>query len=452
MPSSITYLTRRFSCSEREHLLLVCVMTCAMATSLPAAPPGSSSRAETDKAWKYEVEIISDGQYRVSVYQAMDSLVCDKQGRLWLRLRMAFPDEKNKATDFYWPRVVLRQMVSDDQGLTWGFTDVPRPVSPDTRSVLSDGTIVQTGSHCWPTDRWERYPRSVMSELRSEGRYVVDLGEKEDYCAIIYDLWMRRSRDDGKTWVFRKIHTQLPFFAHFVEHKFQRVLADGTILVFCYGRPEPDGPSNSYVLRSRDQGDTWELVMMADAKHAPDGQRFSEPYPVVYPDGRIMTLVRTGLGRPAYIVRSDDGGKTWTGPEPTPIISKHPTVTPLSDGTIVCTYPRRFARPYGVRARLTSDMGRTWSDEVVLADNFEIGDGLAFPITVELPDKTLYTVMHGKRYVEKDKVQSFVFGARWTRSYTRPETPPMPVPPRRVKFNEARAKKNPWEWARKGLE
>ena len=29
---------------------------------------------------------------------------------------------------------------------------------------------------------------------------VADLGEQEDYCAVIYDLWMRRSRDGGKTW------------------------------------------------------------------------------------------------------------------------------------------------------------------------------------------------------------------------------------------------------------
>lgn len=419
---------------------------------LPAEPAVRAAQPQgvgrTSKSWKYEVEIISDGQYRVSVYQAMDSLVCDDNGRLWLRLGLVFPDEQNSASDFYWPRVTLRYMVSDDMGLTWRFTDEPRPVPPDTRSTLPDGTIVETGSHCWPRDRWERYPPSMLPELQRRGYRIIDMSKRGGFYAVIYDMWARRSTDGGQTWKYIPIHEQLPFMATFVEHKYQRLLADGTIVTVALGGPKADEPRNSYMLRSSDGGLTWDLVTMADGKYAEGvATGFCEPYPVVYPDGRIMTLLRTRLGHPAYMVRSDDGGKTWTKPAKSPIISKHPTVTPLSDGTIVCTYPRRYGRPFGIRARFTSDMGRTWSDEVVLADNFEISDGLAFPITVELPDGTLYTAMHGKRYLEGEKIQSFVFGARWTRSYRQPAAPKMPVPDRLPKFNADRKNRNPWEWA-----
>ncbi len=106
----------------------------------------------TSKSWKYEVEIISDGQYRIGVYQAMDSLVCDDSGRLWLRLGLSFPDEHDGSSDFYSPRGAVRYMVSDDMGLTWEFTDETRPVPPDKRSTLPDGTIVETETHCFAGD------------------------------------------------------------------------------------------------------------------------------------------------------------------------------------------------------------------------------------------------------------------------------------------------------------
>jgi len=452
--------------SPNTFAFFLMTLACTVAGLTAARAQNSNGptpvKTSAGRPWKEEVEIIADHNYQVSVFQAMDALACDPKGRLWLRVQIAFPDEQNKTTDFYYPRVILREMVSDDMGRTWRFTDEPRPLPPDTRSTLTNGTIIETGSHCWLGDRWERYPRAMIPELRRQGYYVKDMGEKEDYCAIIYDIWMRRSTDGGRTWKTRPLHTQLPFFAELVEHKYQRLLADGTILVFCYGAPGVPDPEikhadvnsgqrttrNAYVLRSPDGGDSWQLVMMADGRAAAGGYAgFSEPYPMVWPDGRIMTLLRSGLGQPAYLVRSTDGGKTWSRPEKTPIISKHPTVTRLSDGAVVCTYPRRFARPYGIRARFTTDMGQTWSDEAVLADNFEIEDGLAFPLTVELPDGTLFTAMHGKRYVEERKVQNFVFGARWTRDYRRTYVPQLKPVERLPKFNADRKNQSPWERA-----
>jgi hypothetical protein len=185
--------------------------------------------------------------------------------------------------------------------------------------------------------------------------------------------------------------------------------------------------------------------MMADGCLSPAPTGFSETFPIVHPGGRIFALVRTELANHAYLVRSDDGGKTWTEPVRSPIRSKHPVPTLLSDGTIVVTYPRRFTRPYGIRARFTSDMGDTWSDEVVIRDEFEIEDGLAHPVTAELPDGTLFTAMHGKKYGEDGVVRPFVFGSRWTRDYRRPQAPELPVPPRRPTCNADRACRSPWE-------
>ncbi len=137
-----------------RELILAGILILTMGPLLEAGSSGPQAAPSSAKSFKYEVEIIADGPYAarptaatkgqnhsiasepcqegdkqhlccaVSVYQAMDSLVCDRQGRLWLRVKLAFPDDGNKTTDFYWPRASLRYMVSDDLGLTWAFTDI----------------------------------------------------------------------------------------------------------------------------------------------------------------------------------------------------------------------------------------------------------------------------------------------------------------------------------------
>ena len=400
-------------------------------------PVGTNRRA---RPWKYDVVILpSTSDYRVAVPQSRDALYCESTGRLWLAVTLSFPDELNKRSDYYNPRSVGKTILSEDGGLTWEFTDQPFPGPREHRSILSDGSIVETGSH-----GWERHPRSEVEVLKSKGYFVVDQGEEESYCAIIYDMWTRRSTDGGKTWTVKPVHPQFPFFAYFVNRRYQRVLNDGTLVAFCYGRSKADDPRNAYLARSTDGGDTWGLVMVADGRFSPVPQGFSETFPIVYPDGRMFVLIRSWLGTTAYLVRSHDGGRTWSEPVETPIRSKHPVPTLLADGTIVVTYPRRFARPFGVRARFTPDMGRTWSEEVVLRDEFEVSDGIAFPITAELPDGTLFTVLRGNKRVDEDAMGYFIFGSRWTRDYRRPSAPEVPVPPRLTTYNAELARSSPW--------
>ena len=199
----------------------------------------------------------------------------------------------------------------------------------------------------------------------------------------------------------------------------------------------------------KERGDTWEIIQIADGHLAPTDSGFTECFPVVFPDGRMFVMLRTELGVHAYCVRSIDAGVTWSRPEKTPVRAKHPLVTRVWDEAIVCTYPRRFARPFGIRACLTSDLGRTWSDEVVLRDDFEISDGLSWSMTQGLPDGTLFTVMNGKKYIEKGVPRSYVFGSRWTRDFRKPTGPEQPVPPRAPRINTDRKGKSPW-WERGG--
>ena len=92
---------------------------------------------------------------------------------------------------------------------------------------------------------------------------------------------------------------------------------------------------------------------------------------------------------------SDDDGATWTfltRPVPdTGSGGNPPTLTKLQDGRLCLTYGYR-AQPFGIRARLSSDEGMTWDQEIILRDDGGSHD-LGYPRTVQRPDGTIVTVV-----------------------------------------------------------
>lgn len=93
---------------------------------------------------------------------------------------------------------------------------------------------------------------------------------------------------------------------------------------------------------------------------------------------------------------SDDDGATWAfvaRPVPdTGSGGNPPTLTKLQDGRLCLVYGYR-AQPFGIRARLSSDAGLTWDQEVVLRDDGGSHD-LGYPRTIQRPDGTLVTVYY----------------------------------------------------------
>lgn len=413
----------------------------------PACEADGNSKVKCEapsstKPWKYDVDIWQSTEYSAG---PMDTaLYRDKDDRIWLPVQISF----GYVTDAYRPRTANHILLSEDKGLTWKFTDLKWPKDwpgPRHNSVkLSDGTIIEIA---WAEiGGWQRYRRSEIRRLEKQGYYVWDLGEDQGYCAIIHEVWMRRSSDGGKGWEEKTIHQQFPFFAHLVPRSL-KLLKDDSILLFLYGYNKVGHDTDAYIARSADHGDTWKLIKIADGRHSPTNA-FNETFPVVFNDGRVFVMLRTRTGVPAYFVRSYDGGKTWSKPRPTPIKSKHPNVTLLANGTILCTYQIRHAKPFGVRARFTSDMGDTWSAEVIIRDDIPIGDGLYEPRTVELSDGTLFTVAGAQKIIPSGQRCGFLCGARWARDYRRPMSPKLLQPPLKPKFNvpaEGENEKSPWQ-------
>jgi Neuraminidase (sialidase) len=106
------------------------------------------------------------------------------------------------------------------------------------------------------------------------------------------------------------------------------------------------------------------------------------PSSIRLPDHTILTATRTKQPRDSNwidLYRSGDNGSTWTLlDKPVSSTGAHsgnpPYLLRLHDGRLCLTYGYRDA-PFGIHARLSSDNGKTWGNEIVLRS-----DGAAWDV------------------------------------------------------------------------
>ncbi len=160
-------------------------------------------------------------------------------------------------------------------------------------------------------------------------------------------------------------------------------------------------------VRTRDGGKSWKFVSFVCPE--PEGDEYAiMPSSVRLDDGSILTLIRYRKHIDAYLSRDD--GKTWeyygrpapkTGGNP-------PSLVKLRDGRLVLTYGYRL-EPYGIRARISEDEGKTWGGEIILRDDGGNWD-LGYTRTLQRPDGKLVTVY----YYNTDKdAERFIAATIW---------------------------------------
>ena len=193
------------------------------------------------------------------------------------------------------------------------------------------------------------------------------------------------SRDRGRTWEGPYRMPSMGFEQVYMKPDYL-VRPDGLVLLFVtVGRGPVTARYNVGALfvavyATTDGGLTWEYLSSIH-RTSPDAEYTSHFYasPVMLPDGRILTTLRCMFaggggaqgGKPSEwteIFESDDGGRTWrflSRPNdwgaPAPIVL-------LDDGRVLIVYGYR-AKPYGIRARVSEDGGRSWGQELILRDD-----------------------------------------------------------------------------------
>jgi len=162
------------------------------------------------------------------------------------------------------------------------------------------------------------------------------------------------------------------------------------------------------VYRSQDKGKSWQPAGTATytlyVKGPLDYVWYDEPFLGVVPNQFWVFAVRVDLDGFARVIRSPDRGRTWGPILKTPVWGYPQHLLPLKDGRLLMTYGYRRP-PWGVRACLSHDGGKTWDieNEIILrmdggtpeGQERKVGDAdLGYPVSVELDDGTIFTVYY----------------------------------------------------------
>lgn len=156
---------------------------------------------------------------------------------------------------------------------------------------------------------------------------------------------------------------------------------------------------NICAIESRDGGRTWSKLGDIPVPADIPLNRLHEPHVVELPNGRLLGGIRINgktdrFGNTIYTTISDDGGMTWSIPQPTGATGTPPHFLLHSSGAVVMTFGRRAETNYEI-AMISWDGGNTWSDEIIISPESPDWD-LGYPSSAELSDGSVLTVYYQK--------------------------------------------------------
>ncbi len=203
------------------------------------------------------------------------------------------------------------------------------------------------------------------------------------------------STDRCKTW---QGPYKLPMFGQkrIMARTDYLVNGPGDLMAFVTASKQDGREGRVFCTRTTDGGKTWEFVSWI----GPEPKGFSiMSASVRLSPSRILSTIRCKEGPSHWIEGwlSEDNGKSWNflnrPAESTGGSQGNPSsLTRLKDGRLAITYGYR-SEPFGMRARLSSDEGRTWGTERILRDDGGCWD-LGYPRSVQRPDGKIVTVYY----------------------------------------------------------
>ncbi len=341
--------------------------------------------------------IVNRAKNSIFSYQGWPSVCRDENGTLYVvasGMRVAHVCPFGKTVMY----------ISKNNGETWTPPIVVNDDYLDDRDAgilyMGNGRMLVT----WFAHSTNAYRSKYAPGIRG-GAQPIDkpvMGGMLDTFAMVPEEWasggsfLRISEDYGVTW---SEPIKLPISTPHGPN----LCSDGSLLYL--GKDmyitEEDNNTHGHIraYKSIDGGYTWNELAILPIPAGTKNHNFHEPHVIELPDGRLFGAIRAQgneiqPGFTFYTTESTDGGRTWTMPVNQGIDGSPPHLLLHSSGKLICVYGRRVDQ-YSIRAILSDDGGKTWSEEIVLEDRIDSPD-LGYPASVELDDGSVMTVYYMK--------------------------------------------------------
>jgi len=224
------------------------------------------------------------------------------------------------------------------------------------------------------------------------------------------------SYDRGKAWMGPYA---LPAFNHVLTARTDYIVNGPADCLLFVSVAEPKVNASlqdrAACIRTKDGGNTFEFLSWMTGE--PITTRSVMPSTVRVSKTQLVSALRRrddGGGQKCWIDAyvSNDNGASWTFlskvADTGPKNGNPPSMVRLRDGRLAATYGVRIP-PFGMRAKISADNGKTWGDEIVLRQDAATWD-FGYPRTVQRPDGKLVTVYY---YNTKESPQQHIAATIW---------------------------------------
>ena len=294
---------------------------------------------------------------------------------------------------------------STDRGATWS---APR-VAPDYDwhgvevpgiAALSSGEVLLNQ---W---RFLWYPIELGEKLRQEGKSIYvrnpktrrwQIAQSKDdlethpypYVRADGGAYVHISTDNGFTWD-ATVRVEIAPYQGAFSPQGAIELQNGEI-VLALGSHDHDPLKANFIVKSTDRGRNWGKPIEAVRKQ---DLVFSEPSAAQTPSGKLLLSSREELHGFIYLSESTDNGNTWLNTRKLSLWGYPSHCLSLEDGRIFIVYGRRKA-PFGIRASISEDEGKTWSEEIILREDLP-NRNLGYPTSIEYEPGNIFVVYYGE--------------------------------------------------------
>ena len=296
------------------------------------------------------------------------------------------------------------------------YSEIDRDVDPTEHHVDWDKPhrIVmarsKNGGETWELERPDAFSASVNSEE------AVPCPGDINFTHPDFAMRMRRdffniTYDRGKTW---QGPYKFPDFNASLNARTDYVVnGRNDCTLFISSHPGP------FCVRTTDGAKTFNVLSkMKPPVNMNPRVRSIMPSTVRISGNVLLTAVRQLQGE-AYVgwidtYISKDNGNSWQYHSKVADADKRfwnsnpPSMVKLKDGRLCVTYGYR-AYPYGIRAKLSSDNGRTWAKEIILRQDGRNWD-LGYTRSFQRPDGKLVTIYY---YATEEYPQEYIAATIW---------------------------------------